>query len=334
MADVSPTIRQRELGMRLREFRTARGLTVEEVAKELLCSPTKISRAETGARRPTLRDVRDLCRIYEIDDETSAELMELAREARAPGWWTQYNDLKITPFIGMEQAATAITCFGMYFVPALLQTEDYAREIIKGIAPKIDPDILGQRVEARMRRQGLLLQPKAPRYRALLDEAVLHRHVGSPAVMRAQLEKILSLMKQERVAVQVIPYEVGAYAAIDSNFDYLEFGSSSLPDLVFVEGLVSHLYLEKPDDLERYREGLEYLRDAALNTRDSAKRIEEIRDGYTSLVNFRRVSAFTTSPQEIMPWNIDGVTGTSPGTLPSTATAGPASRWLPAVKQY
>jgi len=129
----------------------------------------------------------------------------------------------------------------------------------------------------------LLLQPKAPRYRALLDEAVLHRHVGSPAVMSAQLEKILSLMKQERVAVQVIPYEVGAYAAIDSNFDYLEFGSSSLPDLVFVEGLVSHLYLEKPDDLERYREGLEYLRDAALNTRDSAKRLEEMRDGYTVL---------------------------------------------------
>jgi hypothetical protein len=138
-------------------------------------------------------------------------------------------------------------------------------------------------VEARMRRQGLLWQAKAPRYRALLDEAVLHRQVGGPAVIRAQLEKILSLIKEERVAVQVIPYDVGAYAAIDSNFDYLEFGSSSLPDLVFVEGLVSHLYLEKPDELARYREGLEYLRDVALNTRDSAKRIEEIRDGHVAL---------------------------------------------------
>jgi transcriptional regulator with XRE-family HTH domain len=283
MADASPTIRQRELGLRLREFRTAKGLTVDDVAKELLCSPTKISRAETGARRPTLRDVRDLCRIYEIDAETSAELMGLAREARVSGWWTQYNDLNISPFIGLEQAATVITCFGMYFVPALLQTEDYAREIIKGIAPKIESDILDQRVEARMRRQGLLWQAKAPRYRALLDEAVLHRQVGGPTVIRAQLEKILSLIKEERVAVQVIPYDVGAYAAIDSNFDYLEFGSSSLPDLVFVEGLVSHLYLEKPDELARYREGLEYLRDVALNTRASAKRIEEIRDGHVAL---------------------------------------------------
>jgi transcriptional regulator with XRE-family HTH domain len=277
MADLSPTIRQRQLGMRLREFRTSKGLTVEDVARELLCSPTKISRAETGARRATLRDVRDLCRIYEVDAQTSAELMELAREARQPGWWTKYDDLKIAPFIGMEQAATAITCFGMYFVPALLQTEDYAREIIKGIAPKIAENVLAQRVEARMIRQKLLYQAKPPKYRALLDEAVLHRLVGGPSVMRAQLEKILSFMR-DRAAVQVIPYEVGAYGAIDSNFDYLEFAGTELPDLVFVEGLVSQLYLERPDDLDRYREALDYLRDEALNPRDSAKRIEEIRD--------------------------------------------------------
>ena len=277
MADVSPTIRQRELGIRLREFRTAKGLTVEEVAKELLCSPTKISRAETGARRATLRDVRDLCRIYGVEADTSAELMELAREARKPGWWTKYNDPKIAPFVGLEQAATAITCFGMYFVPALLQTEDYARVLIKGIAPRIEENVLAQRVEARMMRQKLLYQAKPPKYRALLDEAVLHRQVGGPSVMRAQLERILSFMR-DRTAVQVIPYEVGVYGAIDSNFDYLEFAGTSLPDLVFVEGLVSHLYLERREELDRYREALDCLRDEALNPRDSAKRIEEIRD--------------------------------------------------------
>jgi transcriptional regulator with XRE-family HTH domain len=280
MADLSPTIRQRELGMRLREFRTAKGLTVEDVAHELLCSPTKVSRAETGARRATLRDVRDLCQIYGIDSETSAELMELAREARQPGWWTKYDDLKIAPYIGMEQAATAITAFGMYYVPALLQTEDYARAIIKGIAPKIEEDILGQRVEARMMRQKLLFQPKPPKYRVLVDEAVLHRQVGGPAVMKAQLDKILSLIREERAAAQVLPYEVGAYGAVDSNFAYLEFAGTMLPDLVFVEGLASNLYMERPDELERFREALEYLRDEALNPRDSAKRIEEIRDKF------------------------------------------------------
>ena len=282
MADVSPTVRQRELGMRLRQLRTEKGLTVEDVAGQLLCSATKVSRAETGARRQTLRDVRDLCQIYEVDPETSAELMELARQAREPGWWATYDDRKVIPFIGMEQEATSITCFAMYFLPGLLQTEDYARAIIKGIVPKIAPAILDQRVETRMRRQQLLDQPKPPRYRALLDEAVLHRQVGGPAVMKAQLEKLLLLIQEEKATIQVIPFDVGAHAAADSNFDYLEFDGSPLPGLVFVESLVIQLYLDRPDQLKRYAEALEYLRDEALSPRDSAKRIEDIRDGTAS----------------------------------------------------
>ena len=281
MADLSPTVRQRELGLRLRELRTAKNLTVEMVAKELLCSPTKISRAETAVRRATLRDVRDLCRIYEVDPETSAELMELAKDAYQPGWWNKYDDLKITPLIGMEQSASAITSFGMYFFPALLQSEDYARAIIKGIAPKIEEKILDGRVKARMERQQRLFQgPRPPKHRVLLDEAVLRRHIGGPAVMRAQLDRVLSLMRDDKTTVQVIPYTAGAYGSNDSNFTYLEFAGTKLPDLVFVETLVSQLYIERPDEVDRYSEALDHLRDAALNPRDSAKKIEEIRDEF------------------------------------------------------
>lgn len=280
MADLSPTVRQRELGLRLRELRTAKNLTVEMVAKELLCSPTKISRAETGVRRATLRDVRDLCRIYEVDPEGSAELMELARDAYQSGWWTKYDDLKINPLIGMEQSATAITSFCMYYIPGLLQSEDYARAIIKGIAPKIEEKILNSRVAARMERQKILESPRLPRYRAVIDEAVLRRHVGGPDVMRGQLERILSLMRDDRITVQVIPYTVGAYGSQDSNFTYMEFGDTKLPDLVFVENLVTHLYMERPDEVGRYREAIDLLRDAALNPRDSARLIEEIRREY------------------------------------------------------
>ena len=204
--------------------------------------------------------------------------MELAREARRQGWWTQYNDLKIPQLIGREQEATAITCFAMYFVPALLQTEDYAAAITKGILPKIKPDILRQRVEATMRRQQLPQQPKPPRYSALLDEAALHRQVGGAAVMNAQLGKILQLVQEDKTTVQVIPYGAGAYAAVDSNFTFLEFGRSSLPGVVFIEGLEARLYLEKPTELARYAESLENLRDTALPPRDSTKFIAEIRD--------------------------------------------------------
>lgn len=281
MAEISPTVRQRELGMRLRDLRTGHGLTVEEVAEKLLCSATKISRAETAARRPTLRDVRDLCALYNVGPEETAELMELAREARQQGWWTQYNDLKISQLIGLEQEATAITCFAMFFVPALLQTEDYAAAMIKGVAPRIHPDILRQRVEARMRRQQLLEQPKPPRYRALLDVAALHRQVGGMAIMNAQLDKILQLVQEEKATVQVIPFDVGAYGAVDSNFTFMEFGESPLPGIVFVEGLESQLYLEKPAELARYAESLEQLRDTALTPRDSIKFIAEIRKART-----------------------------------------------------
>jgi hypothetical protein len=97
--------------------------------------------------------------------------------------------------------------------------------------------------------------------------------------MKAQLEKLLLLVQEEKATIQVIPFDVGAHAAADSNFDYLEFDGSPLPGLVFVESLVIQLYLDRP---ERYAEALEYLRDEALSPRDSAKRIEDIRDGTAS----------------------------------------------------
>src|SRR5260370_41439687 len=120
--------------MRLRALRNERGITVEDVAKKLLCSATKLSRLETGARRPSLRDVRDLCALYEIDEATSAEFMSLARGAREQGWWNQYEDLNLDPLIGLEQEAAAITCYSMNYIPGLLQTKDYAQGIIKTIA--------------------------------------------------------------------------------------------------------------------------------------------------------------------------------------------------------
>lgn len=278
MADVSPTVRQRELGLRLRELRQSRGLTVEEVGERLLCAATKISRAETGARRPSLRDVRDLCGLYDVSPEESAELMELARQARQSGWWTQYDGvMPYFPFIGLEQEATAITCFSQYFVPTLLQTGDYARELIRGIVPRIEPGLLAQRVEVQLLRQQILDRPKPPRYRALMDEAVLHRQVGGASIMSAQLEHVLKAVGAGKATVQMIPFGAGSYPVVDSNFCYLEF--ASLPGLVYVEGTSHQVYLENAADLKAYQEAMEYMRDAALSPRDSVKAIQEFRNG-------------------------------------------------------
>jgi transcriptional regulator with XRE-family HTH domain len=281
MPGTSPTLRQRELGMRLRELRNQLGLTVEDVAEKLLCSATKISRLETGVRRPSLRDVRDLCTLYDVDEATSAHFMTLAREAREQGWWTKYDDLRLDPYIGLEQVARSITTYTMYYIPALLQTEEYARAIIKGIAPKISAEILQQRVEARLRRQLLLQDDNRPRYRVLLDEGVLHRPVGGPAVMAAQLGRVLQAEQQGQVTIQVIPFDIGAHASADVHFVLLEFAEdSNLSPVIFIEGLQVHQYLERKDDILRYREAIELLRDSALSPRDSIQLVERFQAAY------------------------------------------------------
>jgi transcriptional regulator with XRE-family HTH domain len=282
VAGTSPTMRQRELGKRLRDLRNQHNLTVEDVGEKLLCSATKISRLETGARRPSLRDVRDLCTLYGIDEAGSAELMSLARGAREQVWWTQYTDLKLDPLLGLEQDAVAITNYTMYYIPALLQTEEYTRAIIRAIAPKMDPEIYLQRVEVRMRRQELVLEKDSPpRYRVLIDEAVLRRSVGGPAIMAGQMNKVLEAEQRGKVIVHVVPFDVGAHGAQDSNFILFEFDeNTNQTPVIFVEGLTGNQYLEKAVDIARYREALEYLRDSALNPRDSIRLVAEMHKAY------------------------------------------------------
>jgi transcriptional regulator with XRE-family HTH domain len=278
----SPTARQRELGTRLRGLRNEHNLTVEDVAERLLCSATKISRLETGARRPSLRDVRDLCGIYEVDASTSAELMSLAREARAAGWWTQYDDLNLDPLIGLEDAATTITCYSMFYMPGLLQTREYAQGIISIVAPKMDPHVVQQRADARLRRQQLLSRDGGPRYNVLLDENVIRRGVGDPELIAAQLEKVLDTINAGRAVVQVIPFSAGAYATADGYFVLLEFeGRADLWPVVYIEGLAGNQYLDRKGDIARYRECIDYLKARALSPQESESLIAKARADYT-----------------------------------------------------
>ena len=281
MTGESPTLRQRVLGTRLRQLRNDLGLTVEDVGEKLLCSATKISRIETGTRRPSLRDVRDLCRLYDVGDSQTAELMDLAKMAREQSWWSQYGDLNLDPYIGLEQDATSITTYTMYYFPALMQTEDYAREIIKSIAPRMDPKVHKERVEARLRRQQLLERENRPRYRVLLDEAVLYHRIGGPVTMAAQLDKVLQLERAGKATVQVLPFD-SAHVAQDSNFVVFDFDDPTLLPVVFVEGLIKHQYQERKVDIDRYLEEVENLRDSALSPRESIARIEEMRKSYAN----------------------------------------------------
>ena len=219
--------------------------------------------------------------MYNVDKATTDEFMELAKGAREQAWWTQYEDLKLDPYLGLEQVATAITSFTTFYLPALLQTEEYTREVIRKVAPKMNPDIYRQRVEVRMRRQEVLEKIDRPRYRVLLDESVLRRPVGGPELMATQIKKILQAEREGKASIQIIPFDYGVVAAEDSNFVLLEFDdTTSISPTVFVEGLTRNQYLENSTDVFRYKEAIDYLRDSAFNPRDSVEHITEMLKSY------------------------------------------------------
>ncbi|MFD1936397.1 MULTISPECIES: helix-turn-helix domain-containing protein [Nonomuraea] len=277
MESANSTLRQRQLAKRLRELRQESGLSIADVAERLLCSPAKISRLETARRRASLRDVRDLCAMYGLTDAGEVErLMVLARESRQDEWWLKAEDVDFRPLVGLESEAVAISEYETTTVPGLLQTPDYTRAVIRGYLPLIDPEVLEERLRVRMKRQEILSKAQAPRYWVLLDESALHRHVGGREVMRGQLVRLRERADLPNLTVQVIPYSAGAHMGFDAAFRLMEFANDTeIRDTVYMETLAGTFYIEKPAQLDRFREVLNYLRAVALSPQDSAIRIED-----------------------------------------------------------
>jgi transcriptional regulator with XRE-family HTH domain len=267
--EANPTLRRRELGFLLRKLRTDRGLSVEEVTKRLLFSPTKLSRLETGRAGASPRDIRDLCVLYQVTDPAERDrLTTLAREGKQRAWWQEFA-LPYATYVGLEAEATSISDFNSDLVTGLLQTEGYARAILEASEPPLDEVTIEQRIDARTKRQALLEQDGGPLLHCILDEQALHRPVGGSAVMRSQLARIVKVAKLPKVTFQVIPVDVGAHPGMDSTFVLMEFGQPLVNDVVYVEGLVGNIYLEDAAELERYRFIFSRLSSIALSPEDS-----------------------------------------------------------------
>jgi transcriptional regulator with XRE-family HTH domain len=281
VAQGSPTVRRRELGTLLRKLRIEQGLTVEQVAERLLCSPSKVSRMETGHRGATLRDVRDLSELYGVTREAERDrLMTLAREGKQQGWWQSY-DLPYSTYVGLEAEAVSIKDYDSAVIPGLLQTPDYVRSLHKDVAPQRDappltPDVIDQRVEERLRRQQILRRTEPPplEFWAVLDEAVLHRVIGSADVMRGQLRQLIDVSGMPNVTVQILPFTAGAHRALGSTFNILQF-SGPLPDVVYIEGLLGWIFIERREDIARHKNAFERLSEIAAQPGDSVDIIEK-----------------------------------------------------------
>jgi transcriptional regulator with XRE-family HTH domain len=247
----SPAIRRRELGVLLRTLRSEKGWTVDQVASHLQVSASKVSRLETGQRGATDADIHSLCELYGVDAEQRQRLTELARAGKRRARWRP-RGLPYSTYIELEAEAVAISDYGLGIMPGLLQTSDYARAVVRAAVPRWVPEVVTQRVEGRMARQRLLFSEQPPNFEAVVDESVLHRVVGSPAVMRAQLERLLLLADLPSVTLRVIPYAAGALPAGNNKFIILTFAQPTVSDVVFIEGLTRDEYLEDPHEVEVY----------------------------------------------------------------------------------
>ena len=279
VGDHSPTVRRRRLALELRRLREAARLTCEEVADHLECSASKISRVETGRVSVSPRDVRDMLDLYGVPAAQRESLVQLARDSRQKGWWHAFSDTmqpQFATYVGLESAASEIRIYEVSLIPELLQTEDYARVVIRSGMMSSPSDDVERQVALRMARQPAITRDDPPKVWAVLDEAALRRQVGGPGLMRLQLEHLLAQAALPNVAVQVIPFGGGAHPAMGRPFIILVFPERVDTDVVYLEDLTSALYLEDVAEVDRYNVFFNHLRASALSFEDSSALITSV----------------------------------------------------------
>ncbi|WP_343979492.1 MULTISPECIES: helix-turn-helix transcriptional regulator [Kribbella] len=255
------------LGGHLRRMREAAGISRADAGWQIRASESKVSRMELGRVGFKERDVNDLLDLYEMKDAQERErLMELARAANNPGWWSRYGDVMPSWFgnyVGLEVAAKLIRTYELLFVPGLLQTEDYARAVVQLGKAYLPSEEINQRVALRVTRQQILTRPDPVRLWVVLDEAALHRPVGGRDTMREQIQYLIEASQKPNITLQIMPFSSVGYPDAGGAFSILRFPEGDLPDVVYIEHAASALYLDKLEDLDEYAAIMEALTIAA-----------------------------------------------------------------------
>ena len=277
-SSVDATVLRMLLGSQLRRLREAAGITPEQAGYEIRGSRSKISRLENGRVRLKNRDLTDLLTLYGVFDEgLRSKFVELARQSNAPDWWTKYSDILpdwFETYLGLEAAAATIRSFEVQFVHGLFQTEDYARAVTRLGRKTAPAEEVERRVALRLKRQDLLSRPNPPRIWSVMDEAVLRRPVGGPAVMRAQFQHLIEVAELPHVTLQVVPFANGGHAGESGSFTVLRFEERDLPDVVYIEQLTGAIYLDQRSDVEHYLEVVDELSSEAPTPAETARFIQ------------------------------------------------------------
>lgn len=267
-----PVILRRRLGKELRALREKAEVSAGDAAQYIGVGRPTLSKIELGRQNIGIGNLRALLHLYGIEGEPHDELLNLGKQANMKDWWSSYGDTVpewFRTYIGMESDADEILTYECEFIPGLLQTTDYAAAVRRAFWPELNEEDAQRSAAMRRDRQEHLLGNAAPLLHVVINEAVLHRIVGSPALMRAQLAHLVERAKLDHGRLQVLPFSAGAHPAMNGAFSILQFENEEL-STVYVEIEPGGLYPERPIDLARYRLVFGRLADLALDARKSA----------------------------------------------------------------
>ena len=270
-----PAVQSRRLRTELRRIRLGTDETLEQVAVAMDWSLSKLIRIENGTVGISTNDLKVLLSHYGIvDDRRVEELVALAKAARERSWWSVYRDIaspQLLKFIEYQAAARITRNFEPLVVPGLLQTEEYAREVIKETWgwPRPSKDRLDSLVALRMKRQELLKRTGPPPwFFFILNEDVLRRQVGGKDVMDRQIRHLIEVASRDDVTIEIVPFSAGVHYGMQGPLVILEFPEAEDDDVLYLENPGGDfIHRDKPEETATYREIFEELRHISLGDR-------------------------------------------------------------------
>lgn len=260
---------RRRIAKELRRLRTEAGVTPEQVLERIGVARSTLSRIERAEVATSVGNVESLLHLYGVGPEDIAALVELAKAARKRGWWQRFGDVLpdwFQAYIGLEADASHISEYEPALIPGILQTEQYARALIRAEHPNDSDEDVQQRIELRMRRQQ---RESPPTMWLIIDEAAVVRPVGGDATMQAQLERVLEASRRPGIDVQVLEFGAGEHASMGDSFTILTFADPRDTPVVYLENPVGGLYLEEPEEIDEFTAKFEHLRATAAGPRRS-----------------------------------------------------------------
>ncbi|MFC9497162.1 helix-turn-helix domain-containing protein [Streptomyces sp. NPDC056975] len=279
----APTVLRMILGRRLQDMRLGAGASLEDAARALRVKTLTIRRLEKAevALKPLY--VEKLLETYGADRQEIDEFVDLAEQANEPGWWHSYRDVVpswFTAYVSLETGAKTLRTYEPQYVTGLLQTPGYARAVLRGGLPNGSEEELVRRVELRLHRQSLLEREDAPTLWVVMEEAVLHRTVGGPDVMREQIERLLDVSELAHISVDIVPFTAGAHVGACAPFTYFRFEEPELPDIVYSELLSASVYLDQRADVVAHLEAHSRMA-LATSSEDSRALLNRMRKEYS-----------------------------------------------------